>query len=148
MSAFHRLCKSRSLQDLSAPYHAGISVAQLTVDKRVRRARAAGGTKVQKHPGKSLGLNFGGNFCQTFGFVYSGVALQNIHWCFHWFLVFCVLWFHIQKMLRNSGFCQVTELPFGICFVFHDFQVSSKQVCVFFESWYYCCKTRSTRGQT
>ena len=60
-----------------------ISVAQLSVDKRVRRARAAGGTKVHKHPGKSLGLNFGG-FCQTFGFVYfSGVALQNILWCFH-----------------------------------------------------------------
>ncbi len=54
-----------------------ISVAQLSVDKRVRRARAAGGTKVQKHPGKSLGLNFGG-FCQTFGFVYfSGVAFAK-----------------------------------------------------------------------
>lgn len=51
--------------------------------------------------------------------IYSGVALQNIHWCFHWFLVLFVLWFHIQEMLRNSGFCQVTELPFGICFVFH-----------------------------
>ena len=30
----------------------GLDAPELTVDKRVRRARAAGGTKVQKHPGK------------------------------------------------------------------------------------------------